>query len=226
VVLLPPVHGAPPEQSAKAKTTIFGQDAEVLRQQLGGSAAGVVASTYGYDVRQPEEELFALGVLSLASANTLSGKAAAMASLSRLAQQMMRRATWAQLQNHLLVSVIDRVYAALGGTLTRALPTRRSAGRRRSTACASCRRSMASTPTSGAAMPQSGPMRPRTSFRSTRNSRLRSNASRVANRCRPLAQQRQGPRDGYLRKLPAGPRSPRSTRAPTRSSAWSWPASC
>jgi hypothetical protein len=29
----------------------------------------------------------------------------------------------------------------------------------------------------------------------------------------------------YLRKLHAGPRSPRSTRAPTRSSAWSWPAS-
>jgi len=28
-----------------------------------------------------------------------------------------------------------------------------------------------------------------------------------------------------LRKLPASPRSPRSTRAPTRSSAWSWPAS-
>ena len=29
----------------------------------------------------------------------------------------------------------------------------------------------------------------------------------------------------YLRKLPPGPRSPRSTRAPIRSSAWSWPAS-
>jgi hypothetical protein len=27
----------------------------------------------------------------------------------------------------------------------------------------------------------------------------------------------------YLRKLPTGPRSPRSTRAPTRSSASSWP---
>jgi len=29
----------------------------------------------------------------------------------------------------------------------------------------------------------------------------------------------------YLRKLPPGPRPPRSTRAPTRSSAWWWPAS-
>jgi hypothetical protein len=33
-----------------------------------GRSIGVVASTYGYDVRQPEEEFFALGVLSLASA--------------------------------------------------------------------------------------------------------------------------------------------------------------
>jgi len=30
----------------------------------------------------------------------------------------------------------------------------------------------------------------------------------------------------YLRKLRVAPVSPRSTRAPTRSSGWSWPASC
>ena len=30
----------------------------------------------------------------------------------------------------------------------------------------------------------------------------------------------------YLRKLPPSPRSPRSTRAPTRSSGLSWPGSC
>jgi hypothetical protein len=85
-----------------------------------GRSIGVVASTYGYDVRLPEEELFALGVLSLASANTLGGKAAAMASLSRLTQQMMRRAAWDQLRRHMLVNVIDRVYAALGVNLTKA----------------------------------------------------------------------------------------------------------
>jgi hypothetical protein len=42
-----------------------------------------------------------------------------MASLSRLTQQMMRRATWEQLRRHLLVNVIDRVYAALGGSLAK-----------------------------------------------------------------------------------------------------------
>ncbi len=84
-----------------------------------GRSIGVVASTYGYDVRQPEEEFFALGVLSLASASTPSGKMAAMASLSRLTQQMMRRATWAQLRRHLLVNAIEHSYKALGFTLTK-----------------------------------------------------------------------------------------------------------
>lgn len=84
-----------------------------------GRSIGVVASTYGYDVRQPEEELFALGVLSLASASTLGGKLTAMAALSRLAQQMMRQAAWAELRRHLLVNAIDHTYKALGFTLTK-----------------------------------------------------------------------------------------------------------
>ena len=84
-----------------------------------GRSIGVVATAYGYDVRQPEEELFALGVMSLASAGTLSGRTAAMASLSRLTQQMMRQATWQQLRQNLLVSAIDRTYTALGFKLTK-----------------------------------------------------------------------------------------------------------
>ncbi|GAB4010706.1 EcsC family protein [Nocardioides ultimimeridianus] len=84
-----------------------------------GRAIGSVASAYGYDVREPEEELFALGVMSLASAGTLGGKTAAMASLSRLTQQMMRQATWQQLRQNLLVSAIDRTYTTLGFTLTK-----------------------------------------------------------------------------------------------------------
>lgn len=84
-----------------------------------GRSIGVVASTYGYDVGLPEEELFALGVMSLASASTLSGKTSAMASLSRLTQQMMRRAAWAQLGRHWLVNAIDHAYKALGFTLTK-----------------------------------------------------------------------------------------------------------
>lgn len=84
-----------------------------------GRAIGTVASAYGYDVREPEEELFALGVMSLASAGTLGGKTAAMASLSRLTQQMMRQAAWQQLRQNILVNAIDRTYTALGFKLTK-----------------------------------------------------------------------------------------------------------
>jgi len=79
---------------------------------------GVVASRYGYDVRSPDEELFAMGVLSLGAASSLAGKAQALASLSRLTQQMMRRATWSQLNEHVLVRVITRAYQLLGLHLT------------------------------------------------------------------------------------------------------------
>ncbi|WP_248960897.1 EcsC family protein [Sphaerisporangium perillae] len=86
---------------------------------LMGRSIGVVAARYGYDVTLPEEELFALGVLSLGTASSLGGKTTAMASLSRLTQKMMRHATWAQLKEHTLVSVIDAVYKALGFKLTK-----------------------------------------------------------------------------------------------------------
>jgi hypothetical protein len=84
-----------------------------------GRSIAVVAATYGYDVREPDEELFALGVLSFASASSLGGKTAAMASLSRLTQQMMRQATWKQLQKNVLVNAIEHSYKALGFKLTK-----------------------------------------------------------------------------------------------------------
>lgn len=83
-----------------------------------GRIIGLVAARYGYDVREPEEEVFAAGVLSLALAGSGSSKVAALRSLSKLTQDMMRRATWTQLRTHTLVGVIDRVYLALGLRLT------------------------------------------------------------------------------------------------------------
>ena len=85
---------------------------------LMGRAVGRVAAQYGYDVTLPEEELFAMGVLSLSTASSLGAKAQAMTALSRLTQEMMRHATWEQLNKHLLVKVIDRVYLRLGIRLT------------------------------------------------------------------------------------------------------------
>lgn len=95
-----------------------------LATDVAGTLAGlgriiaIVAAHYGYDVREPEEEVFAAGVLSLAMAGTQGSKATAMTSLSRLTQQMMRRATWTQLRRHQLVAVVERLYVALGLRLT------------------------------------------------------------------------------------------------------------
>jgi len=83
-----------------------------------GRSVGSVAVRYGYDVRLPDEELFAMGVLSLGMASSIEAKHQAIAALSRLTQQMMRRATWKELEEHVLVRVIARVYQVLGVRLT------------------------------------------------------------------------------------------------------------
>ena len=83
-----------------------------------GRIVAAAAAEYGYDVRDPEEEIFALGAISIGAAGSPAAKVAALASLSRLTQQMMRRATWTQLNRHSLVRVIDTLFKALGFKLT------------------------------------------------------------------------------------------------------------
>jgi len=85
------------------------------------ASARVVAHTaacYGYDVRQPEEQVYALSVISWSSAGTDASKAVAFQQLSRLTQQLMRGATWAQLSDHVLVKLVQEMYARLGLRLT------------------------------------------------------------------------------------------------------------
>lgn len=84
-----------------------------------GRTIGAVATSYGYDVSTPDEEVFAMGVLSLGAAGSTAGKVQALTSLSRLTQSMMRQATWQQLQEHVLVKVLDRVYSQIGTKLTK-----------------------------------------------------------------------------------------------------------
>jgi hypothetical protein len=86
---------------------------------LMGRVIGRVAAEYGYDVRLPEEEAFALGVMSLGTAATAAEKLAALASLRRLAAVMMRQPTWAELNKHALVKLIDRVFTVLGEKLVK-----------------------------------------------------------------------------------------------------------
>lgn len=85
-----------------------------------GRSIGSVAARYGYDVTLPEEEIFAMSVLSYGTAGgSISAKGAALRSLSRLTQEMARRPTWAQLNKHVLVRVTEKMYASLGFTLTK-----------------------------------------------------------------------------------------------------------
>ncbi|GAA4826130.1 hypothetical protein GCM10023353_39080 [Tomitella cavernea] len=78
-----------------------------------------VAAHYGYDVNEPDEEVFAAGVLSYSTATGASQKATTLAALSRLTQDMMRRTTMATLSQNQIVRVIETVFKALGVKMTR-----------------------------------------------------------------------------------------------------------
>jgi hypothetical protein len=58
-------------------------------------------------------------VLSYSSAGSAAEKAASLAALSRLTQEMMRQATWKQLQRHQMVNVIQTIVTSLGFNLTK-----------------------------------------------------------------------------------------------------------
>ena len=84
-----------------------------------GRIVGLVGAHYGYDVRLPEEQVFATGVLAYSTATGAAEKSASLAALSRLTQLMMGRATWAQLGKHQMVKIIQRVVTTLGFKLTK-----------------------------------------------------------------------------------------------------------
>ena len=83
-----------------------------------GRVVGEVAMSYGSDPNLPEEELFAIQVLGLGMTVGTGAKTTALISLSRLTQDMMRQATWTQLNEHLLVEVINRAFSTMGLKLT------------------------------------------------------------------------------------------------------------
>ncbi|MGN6243873.1 MAG: EcsC family protein [Motilibacteraceae bacterium] len=77
-----------------------------------------VAAYYGYDQDEPEEKLFALGVLNAAMAGN-GGKAAAYAQLNKLMQQLVRNTAWAQLNQNVVTQVTRKVFEQLGYRLTK-----------------------------------------------------------------------------------------------------------
>jgi hypothetical protein len=106
--------------AAPGAGTIVGAMAVDAAAVLAASARVVshTAAYFGYDTRQPDEEIFALSVISWSSATTETAKMAAFQQLSRITQQLARSAPWAQLSQHALVNVIDEIYVRLGIRLT------------------------------------------------------------------------------------------------------------
>lgn len=81
-------------------------------------AVAHLAAYYGYDVDEPEERLFALGVLGVGTAGDAVAKYAAYAELHRLAAALARRQSWQHLNANVITQVVATVYAKLGLRLT------------------------------------------------------------------------------------------------------------
>lgn len=76
-----------------------------------GLAARTVASTaryYGYDPRQPEEQVFMMSVIGLAMATGTRAKIAAYTELSQLTQLLFRNASWEKLSEKALTKIAQQ----------------------------------------------------------------------------------------------------------------------
>lgn len=79
-------------------------------------AVAHIAAYYGYDVDQPQERLYALGVLSVGTAPD-RGKLAAYLELVRIGQRLGSQ-PWAHLGGNTVTTVVERANAILGRRLT------------------------------------------------------------------------------------------------------------
>lgn len=104
--------------TAAAAAAAIAADSVAVLTGMGRIIADVAAH-YGYDVTEPEEAVFAAGVLSYSTARGSREKVAALGALSRLTQDMMRRTTMATLSQNQIVQVIDTVFKVLGVKMTK-----------------------------------------------------------------------------------------------------------
>jgi len=81
-------------------------------------AVAHIAAYYGYDVDEPQERLFALGVLGVGTAADARAKYAAYAELHRIVTALTRRQSWKHLNSNVITQVVAKVYAKLGLRLT------------------------------------------------------------------------------------------------------------
>ncbi|MDD7939333.1 EcsC family protein [Actinomycetospora lutea] len=80
-------------------------------------AVAHIAAYYGYDIDDPAERIYALGVLNMGLAED-AGKIVAYRELNNVVQALARRQTWKQLSGNQVTRVVSAVYKALGMRLT------------------------------------------------------------------------------------------------------------
>ncbi|HSI85277.1 MAG: EcsC family protein [Candidatus Methylacidiphilales bacterium] len=92
----------------------------VALMSLNLRAVAEYATYYGFDIKHPEERLFAISILALASSPTDAAKVAAMAQLVKIAQDTAQKKVWSEMQKRGLMHVIETLATTLGVRLTRA----------------------------------------------------------------------------------------------------------
>ena len=86
------------------------------------ACSGVVAQDalyYGYDPRDPAEEIFMMQVIGLGLAETVSAKAAAYQQLTILTESLARNAAWHQLDQETFADVAQKFAVKFSQKLTR-----------------------------------------------------------------------------------------------------------
>lgn len=83
-------------------------------------AVGEYASYCGFDVSLPQERLFALNVLALASSPTDTAKQVALAQLVRIARDVALGESWQTLETHVAVQAAQSIAKSLSIRLTKA----------------------------------------------------------------------------------------------------------
>lgn len=78
-----------------------------------------VGTFYGYEVCTPEEEFFAISAMSFSNSGPQAAKLMAFQQLSKVTQQLVRRATWKELNEKILVRIITEMFKSLGLNITK-----------------------------------------------------------------------------------------------------------
>ena len=78
-----------------------------------------VGTFYGYELNNPEEELFALSAMSFSNSGPQAAKLMAFQQLSTVTQQLIRRKAWAELNEQLIVRIITKMFQWLGLVITK-----------------------------------------------------------------------------------------------------------